>query len=104
MIICGGDHELVKGYDADYPFKQQGRWSGDYFDVKGEPCGRWWGSGAAASAWRRAQKSAASHRQVIADHLDPRDGKTRLHAPGWPPRQGRPKPAATVPRRSVSSG
>ena len=48
MIICGGDHELVKGYDADYPFKQQGRWSGDYFDVKGEPCGRWWGSGAAA--------------------------------------------------------
>ena len=28
--------KLVKGYDPDYPFKQQGRWAGDYFDVKGE--------------------------------------------------------------------
>ena len=38
--------KLVKGCDPDYPFKQQGRWAGDYFDVKGESRGRWWGSGA----------------------------------------------------------
>ena len=32
--------KLAKGYDPDYPFKQQGRQAGDYFDVKGEPRGR----------------------------------------------------------------
>ena len=97
--------KLVKGYDADYPFKQQGRWSGDYFDVKGEPRGRWWGTGGAALGLAPGSEiDRDTHRQVIADHIEPRDGKTRLHAPGWPPRQGRPKPAATVPRRSVSSG
>ena len=30
--------KLVKGFDPDYPFKQQR--IGDYFDVKGEPPGR----------------------------------------------------------------
>src|SRR5215470_7109600 len=34
--------KLVKGFDPDYPFNQQGRWAGDYFDVKGEPRARWW--------------------------------------------------------------
>jgi TrwC relaxase len=76
--------KLVKGYDVNYPFKQQGRWSGDYFDVKGEPRGRWWGSGAAAlSLAPGSEIDRDTHRQVIADHIDPRDGKTRLgRSPG----------------------
>jgi hypothetical protein len=76
--------KLAKGYDVDYPFKQQGRWAGDYFDVKGEPLGRWWGSGAAVLGLAPGSEvDRATHRMVIADHLDPRDGKTRLgRAPG----------------------
>ena len=76
--------KLVKGFDPDYPFKQQGRWAGDYFDVKGEPRGRWWGSGAAALGLEPGSEiDRETHRMVIAGHLDPRDGKTRLgRAPG----------------------
>jgi len=76
--------KLVKGYDPDYPFKQQGRWAGDYFDVKGEPPGRWWGSGAAALGLPAGSEiDRATHRMVIADHVDPRDGTTRLgRSPG----------------------
>ena len=76
--------KLVKGYDPDYPFKQQGRWAGDYFDVKGEPRGRWWGSGAAVLGLAPGSEvDRKTHRMVIAEHLDPRDGKTRLgRAPG----------------------
>jgi TrwC relaxase/AAA domain len=76
--------KLVKGFDPDYPFKQQGRWSGDYFDVKGEPRGRWWGSGAAALGLGPGSEiDRDTHRQVIADHIDPRDGTTRLgRSPG----------------------
>ncbi len=76
--------KLVKGYDPDYPFKQQGRWAGDYFDVKGEPRGRWWGRGAAALGLAPGSEvDRKTHRLVIAEHLDPRDGKTRLgRAPG----------------------
>jgi hypothetical protein len=33
--------KLSMGFDPDYPFKQQGRWASDYFDVKGEPGDRW---------------------------------------------------------------
>src|SRR5258708_27545571 len=76
--------KLVKGYDIDYPLKQQGRWAGDYFDVKGEPRGRWWGSGAAALGLAPGSEvDRKTHRLVIAEHLDPRDGETRLgRAPG----------------------
>src|SRR5258708_4312296 len=76
--------KLVKGYDPDYPFKQQGRWAGDYFDVKGEPRGRWWGSGAAALGLAPGSEvDRKTHQMVIGDHLDPRDGKTRPgRAPG----------------------
>src|SRR5258708_21751301 len=76
--------KLVKGYDIDYPLKQQGRWAGDYFDVKGEPRGRWWGSGAAALGLAPGSEvDRKTHRLVIAEHLDPRDGDTRLgRAPG----------------------
>ena len=76
--------KLVKGYDPDYPFKQQGRWAGDYFDVKGEPRGRWWGKGAAGLGLEPGSEiDRATHRMVIAEHLDPRDGETRLgRAPG----------------------
>ena len=76
--------KLVKGYDPDYPFKQQGRWSGDYFDVKGEPRGRWWGTGGAALGLAPGSEiDRDTHRQVIADHIEPRDGKTRLgRSPG----------------------
>jgi hypothetical protein len=35
--------KLVKGFDPDYPFKQQGRWAWDYFDVRAEPRSRWLG-------------------------------------------------------------
>ena len=76
--------KLVKGFDPDYPFKQQGRWAGDYFDVKGEPRGRWWGSGAAALGLEPGSEiDRDTHRKVIADHIDPRDGTTRLgRSPG----------------------
>ena len=76
--------KLAKGYDVDYPFKQQGRWTGDYFDVKGEPLGRWWGAGAAELGLAPGSEvDRATHRMVIAEHLDPRDGQTRLgRAPG----------------------
>src|SRR5260370_40192484 len=76
--------KLAKGYDPDYPFKQQGRWAGDYFDVKGEPRGRWWGSGAAVLGLAPGSEvDRKTHRMVIAEHLDPRDGETRLgRAPG----------------------
>jgi len=76
--------KLAKGYDPDYPFKQQGRWAGDYFDVKGEPLGRWWGAGAAALGLAPGSEvDRATYRAVVAEHLDPRDGKTRLgRAPG----------------------
>lgn len=78
--------KLVKGFDPDYPFRQQGQRAGDYFDVTGEPPGRWWGKGAAALGLAPGSEvDRKTHRMVIADHLDPRDpdGKTRLgRAPG----------------------
>ena len=76
--------KLVKRYDPDYPFKQQGRWAGDYFDVKGEPRGRWWGFGAAELGLvRGSEVDRTAYRLLIAEHLDPRDGETRLgRAPG----------------------
>src|SRR5260221_4355973 len=76
--------KLVKGYDIDYPFMQEGRRAGDCFDVKGEPRGRWWGSGAAALGLAPGSEvDRKTHQMVIGDHLDPRDGKTRLgRAPG----------------------
>jgi len=76
--------KLVKGYDPDYPFRQQGRRAGDYFDVRGEPRGRWWGSGAAVLGLAPGSEvDRKTHRMMIAEHLDPRDGKTRLgRAPG----------------------
>jgi hypothetical protein len=76
--------KLAKGYDPDYPFKQQGRWAGDYFDVKGEPRGRWWGTGAAALGLAPGSEvDRATYRTLVADHLDPRDGTTRLgRSPG----------------------
>jgi hypothetical protein len=61
--------KLVKGYDVNYPFMQQGRWSGDYFDVKGEPRGRWWGSGAAALGL--APGSSQAHRAGAMPALPP---------------------------------
>jgi TrwC relaxase len=76
--------KLVKGFDPDYPFRQQGRWAGDYFDAKGEPRGRWWGSGARELGLEPGSEiDRRAHRMVIAGHLDPRDGETRLgRAPG----------------------
>jgi hypothetical protein len=76
--------KLVKGFDPDYPFKQQGRWAGDYFDVKGEPLGRWWGSGTAELGLEPGSEvDRKTYRLLVAEHLDPRDGETRLgRAPG----------------------
>jgi hypothetical protein len=75
--------KLVKGFDPDYPFKQQGRWAGDYFDEKGEPLGRWWGSGAAALGLAPGSEiNRETHKKVIADHLDPRTGARLGRSPG----------------------
>jgi conjugative relaxase-like TrwC/TraI family protein len=76
--------KLVKGFDPDYPWKQMGATAGDYFLVKGEPRGRWWGSGAAGLGLEPGSEvDRKAYRQLIAEHLDPRDGETRLgRAPG----------------------
>jgi hypothetical protein len=84
VIIMAVITKLIKGYDPDYPFKQQSRWAGDYFNVKGEPRGRWWGTGAATLGLEPGSEiDRDTHRMVIADHVDPRDGMTRLgRSPG----------------------
>ena len=76
--------KLRKGYDPDYPWKQQGAWAGDYFDVKGEPRGRWWGKGAQELGLAPGSEvGRQAYKLLIAEHLDPRDGVTRLgRAPG----------------------
>ena len=76
--------KLVKGFDPDYPWKQMGAAAGDYFVVKGEPRGRWWGSGARELDLEPGSEvDRKAYRQLIAEHLDPRDGETRLgRAPG----------------------
>ena len=67
--------KLAKGYDVDYPFKQQGRWAGDYFDVKGEPRGRWWG--------------LARPRWAPASGCERHEGQPRLAQPRHRPAQAR---------------
>ena len=76
--------KLVKGFDPDYPWKQMGAAAGDYFLVKGEPRGRWWGTGARELGLEPGSEiDRKAYRQLIAEHLDPRDGGTRLgRAPG----------------------
>ena len=76
--------KLVKGFDPDYPWKQMGAAAGDYFLVKGEPRGRWWGTGSAGLGLEPGSEvDRKAYRQLIAEHLDPRDGQTRLgRAPG----------------------
>ena len=77
--------KLVKGFDPDYPFKQQGKRAGDYFDVKGEPPGRWWGKGAAALGLAPGSEvDSKTHRMVIA----------RAPGPAGPGRQDPPRPGA----------
>jgi len=74
--------KLVKGFDADYSWKQMSAAAGDYFLVKGAPKGRWSGAGAAELGLEPGLARKA-YRQLIAEHLDPRDGETRLgRAPG----------------------
>jgi hypothetical protein len=69
--------KLVKGFDPDYPWKQMGAAAGDYFLVKGELRGRWWGTGAAELGLEPGSEvDRKAYRQLIAEHLDPRDGDT----------------------------
>ena len=69
-------YSLSKGYDPWYPWSGQG---GGYYDVKGEPRGRWWGSEAPELGLEPGGTvDREAYRRVIAERVDPRDGETRL--------------------------
>jgi hypothetical protein len=69
-------YSLSKGYDPWYPWSGQG---GDYYDVKGEPRGRWWGRAAPELGLEPGGAvDREAYRRVIAERVDPRDGQTRL--------------------------
>lgn len=71
--------KLSKGYDPDYPLRATGPAAGDYFDVKGEPRGRWWGTGAAVLGLPPGSEvDRTAFRRLIAERVHPGNPEVRL--------------------------
>lgn len=71
--------KLSKGYDPEYPLRAMGTAAGDYFDVKGEPRGRWWGFGAEALGLEPGSEvDRTAFRRLIAERVHPGNPEVRL--------------------------